>query len=1463
MMIRLRRFAAMAMVALAGVCAAGDHPLDSLPRDMSESAWHAAAARRSVDLAAQPSTSISDYQSTGGRISFSFHVNRPGEESYSTVALCVPAGGFLKAELTPTAMVPMADAALVAPPITPLQGAAPVAVEMKSLGWMRGHHLAQVFIPLAMHEAPANRIVEGRVELSFQSLPTFIKVEAVDDTASTGALRRVLEAFVANPADLDRFAVDDRGTIAPGPGLENFDSRAARFPGAAHVMRVPVTTNSLVQISGRDLREAGVDTAALDPSHVKLVLRGEQQPMLLLRATSGWDESTTPAVGWADDDLFLFYGRRNDSRFTLVNPYWLVVDATGSVLRWGLAGGAPSRWSEPQPGAMFESLLTVEEDHEVLIRNDQFLSILGFRWAWKELTTSAPVEVQFDMPGLVKGVQDADSTLTLYVHNWLKDAKAPVRFRVNGSSPQTFEVSAEDDATHQFRIPRDLLKEHGNVLTIALGDIQTSGGEPLRAGVFRTQVYLDKLEVNYPRAFRAVGGELEFGPPRISISSKAQTDYQITEVTTSGRSLVLDMTSTSPALVWLGKPGHTTADFAVGQMVSTRLILARADAASTVTLSSVRGRPDLRKAKQQADYIIISHSDFIAGIEPFAKAKRDQGHAVAVVDVRDVYDQFAEGEETPLAIKAFLRHAADHWRGTSSEPAASYVLLVGDATSAYRNEFRNDVVNYVPSYTVPDPANPGEHWASDQWYATLFGDDVVPDLMLGRFSVNNVTDLKQVVAKQLAFAGAPNSDPWRGRLGFVADHSDFSDTVERVMRDSVPPQFDCTGIFLDDEPWSDNFYFPAEVAERSKAKVSAEATRRIRDMINGGVAMVTYFGHGSPNIWSSERIWFGGDSENSDNLMLTNGARLPFIVNMTCNSGAIDYPQPRWNVCISEDFMRTPDGGAVGCFVPTGPGLTRNHETFAVQLNHALLTDEMRPVGAAATLAALRYLERGGPPDLVRMYLLLGDPALDLHPVNGKPTNAIPADLLMERPAVAVAPRDMEIVSWKLASAAATDEELLKEGDVPVIVVRVRNPAPSPRREVVLSLLKTVGEEPVVESAAVNFMPGEERDVEVRPRLLAGVNRFLLKWRARGEAEEVLQSPQGNRIIELAAVSKLLPGVQAVQPDPESVTIASRQDGAQATLAIGVTLYNVSDLTSPEMRVALVGEDGVNLMETMVTLQPLFPGKSQRITLPLTLSPVPAQRTLQLRLDALSSVEGSDEWPRMSVKVGRDAQPDLQVMGEGVRMEPASPADGETIVFDVPVRNSGARRSRGARLEAYDVTTTVPIKMESRVPGSGKLFTLDAGEITTVTLRWDPFRNAGLRRVEFRAVPVADDAERSPADNVLQREVRVRTKHNLTPLGIHALPFDDEDRRLRRVRMVATVSNTGESAARGVKVAFYTSAQPNPDALLGETMIDEIPAGQSRDALMEYKIKQGEENKPVAFSYQVFLKGSAQRVASP
>lgn len=1417
--------------------ALGAHPLDALPPGLDDAAWNPRATALAVERNAAPDLELSDYESTGSRIAFRFRASRMTAESRSTVALCVPEGSFVRGEMRPLATIDQADADLVDPPAARTDTATTLPVTMEILGDVRASRVARVFVPLTLPDFPTSRTLEGRVELLFEPAGG----EGARDRpppATTGVLRDALAAFVANPQDLDRFALADPAASRPGPGVE--DAGAALFPGATHVFRIPVEHDALHRVSGADLRAAGADTTRLDPAHARLFLRGVEQPMAWLPAQDG------ARAGIADADVLAFHGRGNNSRFTLFNPYWLVFDPSAAGLRFPPPSGTDHGTTATAAEA-FHSSLVVEEDNEVLIRNDQFLSILGHRWVWRALDPGEPAEFRFDAPGLVAGVDDAQSTLVLYVHNWAEGARTSVRFRVNGSMWQTFAVLAEGDTAHRFSIPRDILRERGNVFEVEAGAVETSAPDHPQPAIFRPQVHLDRLEFDYLRAYDAGRGALVFGPPR---GAGGTVRYTVGNVPPGPRSMVLDVTTTTPAMLWLGPaPGGAAAFDAPS--TATRLLLATAGDATTVTLRPVAAGPDLRSPENAADYVIVSHPDFLAGIRPFADHKSRAGRTVKVVDVRDVYDQFAWGEATPVAIKAFLRHAALHWRGGRTDPAASFVLLVGDATSAYRNEFRNDVINYVPSHTVTDAATGGDRWASDHWYATLFGDDVLADALVGRFSVNNPDDLAALVAKQIAYADAPATGPWCAGLGFIADHTDFADAVERVIRDSVPPAFAARGIFLDDEPWTDNYYYPAEIADARRAKVSTEATRRIRDMINGGVAVLTFFGHGSPNIWSTERVWFGGDSENSDNLMLTNGARLPFLVNMTCNSGAIDYPQARWNVCITEDFMRVPKGGAVACFVPTGPGMTHHHTRLTLHINHAMLRGPRMPVGALTTLAGWRYLQQGNAPDLVRMFLLLGDPDLNLRLCPSSDPAGLPADVIVSRPG---APDGAGFALLR-HDVAAADAGL--PADRPATLrVRVRNDLPVPRRGVVFSLAAPDGAAAAT-AAPLSFLPGEQRDVAFGVTPAGGINPWTLRAAERGSTDP--RDVSGAPIVVVGRRDAAPP--YAV--DPSSVAIAHRAtDGGRVAVTVEATLHNVSGGTSPETRAAIALPSGDNVLASMVTVPSLFAGKSAPLRLDMTLDTLPESLAATLRLDALGMDPASGAWPRIPLPLGRDALPDLVIDAARVVADPESPMDGDTVWFHVPVRNKGARAIGPVRVEAWDVTGGGSERVASRVPDRAPAVTLEPGRATTITLRWDPFRNAGARTVRLAVAGPEGQLERDTANNTAETALRVRTKHKLVPAGIRALPLTDEDRRLRRVRIAANVSNQGESPARGVRVVFHAGRRPEPDNRLGEVMLDEVPAGASREAVFEHTLKPEDGGRAFEFSYTIALKGSSQRVAS-
>jgi hypothetical protein len=80
---------------------------------------------------------------------------------------------------------------------------------------------------------------------------------------------------------------------------------------------------------------------------------------------------------------------------------------------------------------------------------------------------------------------------------------------------------------------------------------------------------------------------------------------------------------------------------------------------------------------QGADYIIITHADFIEPAQRLADYRRTQGYRTAVVRVDDVYDEFNHGIYDPRAIRAFVHYAYHHWQ----KPAPLFLLLFGDSTN--------------------------------------------------------------------------------------------------------------------------------------------------------------------------------------------------------------------------------------------------------------------------------------------------------------------------------------------------------------------------------------------------------------------------------------------------------------------------------------------------------------------------------------------------------------------------------------------------------------------------------------------------------------------------------------------------------------------------------------------------------------------------------------------------------------
>jgi hypothetical protein len=156
-------------------------------------------------------------------------------------------------------------------------------------------------------------------------------------------------------------------------------------------------------------------------------------------------------------------------------------------------------------------------------------------------------------------------------------------------------------------------------------------------------------------------------------------------------------------------------------------------AASSVSFNKEfqKGMGTLNTTAEPGSLLIITHDDFYNTIQSFVSHKESRGFEVTVVKKSDIADQTNNG------IRNYIIDAYNTW-----EPPVENVLLVGDAA-------------YIPEFT-------GQYCgtASDFKYSLMDNADWLPDIFVGRFSVENTTQLNNIIDKEISY----ENENWSGDI---------------------------------------------------------------------------------------------------------------------------------------------------------------------------------------------------------------------------------------------------------------------------------------------------------------------------------------------------------------------------------------------------------------------------------------------------------------------------------------------------------------------------------------------------------------------------------------------------------------------------------------------------------------------------------------------------------------------------
>lgn len=360
-------------------------------------------------------------------------------------------------------------------------------------------------------------------------------------------------------------------------------------------------------------------------------------------------------------------------------------------------------------------------------------------------------------------------------------------------------------------------------------------------------------------------------------------------------------------------------------------------------------------------FLIVTHPKLLNAANIYAAYKESQEFKPLVVNVEELYEQYAYGiKQHPLAIKNFCRRALESW---SSDPR--FLFLMGKGISAHltRNNALNYQNNLVPTFGFP---------SCDNLFTTRINGSLYdPIIPTGRLSAKSPQDVLDYLQKIEEFNTAvdsisenANAQLWKKRiLHFAGGTSELEQSLfERYLnnyRNIAQDSLFAGKVFT--------FY------KNSSAAIQTDVSDSVKLLIDDGVALMTFFGHGAGG-----QLGFSiGDPQS-----YANEGKYPFMIANSCNVGNI-YLEDIGSRSLNEEFILSKQRGVIGFISSVENGYPYNLDEYtnAFYRNFSkrhygksigeLMQQTVRDIQRESAIVKWTCLEMS----------LHGDPSLGLYPI--------------------------------------------------------------------------------------------------------------------------------------------------------------------------------------------------------------------------------------------------------------------------------------------------------------------------------------------------------------------------------------------------------------------------------------------------------------------------------------------------
>jgi len=783
--------------------------------------------------------------------------------------------------------------------------------------------------------------------------------------------RKLFSGMLINPESVDKFA----SATAVNDTTGNWIDFSASY------VKIGVAKDGIYRVYGSDLQGMGVSIGEIQPATLQLLKKGIQQEIFVFDGSDNRFDAT---------DYIEFLGERNmgSANYRTPNAYGVpyneyfdrFTDTTVYWVTWNRSAGKRVQTALQNLQATADTLKAYTE----LVHQEQDRSYLNFdgnlvrrdlpyfyenkTFYWQNINAPTALSSR----SYTFNISELDPGDSVRFFSRIASGASSNATSSHSLVMQIGTLYPTYDSSYLDRYDRIVLKGS------APSSLFANGNNPLKVVSYPTgtsinTVWVDWVEMEYSRKLKATNDSLVFKFP-YSANSNVK-NIEITNVASD--SLILWKRGSGIKKIFASRTGNS---LVIQDTISKsdNYFLLKNGSILKPTLYYKKNWKNLRNPSNKADYLAVSIDAFAQPIrQHLGYLKNTSQLDTMFIDMNDVYDEFAYGYFSTMALREFFRSTQSQWQ----TPYPDYAILVGSANWDIKLSVSN-ILNIKPKYNLV----PSYGFSVSDNLLAVFDtvSSLIPELLIGRVPAKSIAEVERYFNK-LSKYYTQKFDRFNKRVLLLSGGVDETQAAEFKAQNTVlasyfkskPYSFDFNQYFRTFSPISN--YGPFSLDE-----VDAN--------IKKGGLILSYVGHSGTFHWDNDI--------RTPSQLLNNSDKGSLLTDFGCSTGKFGEPDVD---CFAEQFLLYPTGQPIAYISNSSLGFTSTAAIAPNLFYTSMLIDSLWRPTEALRSAKIKMIKQYGNSSTNQLFAMtntyFGDPFIELK-IPTKPNFTFESDAITLTPKI-------------------------------------------------------------------------------------------------------------------------------------------------------------------------------------------------------------------------------------------------------------------------------------------------------------------------------------------------------------------------------------------------------------------------------------------------------------------------------